>query len=88
MLLHNCTKFHARDNPEDIQKVYSTPDLIHQEQQHNKALRAQLAKVNKGGKKYVMDKTAGLCRGEGLIPPLCTHALHHTLATTIALSFF
>ena len=32
--------------------MYITPDLTPREQQHNKALRAQLAEMNKDGKKY------------------------------------
>ena len=52
MLLRNCTKLRARDNPEDIQKVYIAPDLTPREQQHNKDLRIQLAEKNKSGKKY------------------------------------
>lgn len=52
MILRNCTKLRAKDNPEDIRNVYITPDLTPREQQHNKALRAQLAEKNKDGKKY------------------------------------
>ena len=59
MLLRNCTKLRSKDNPEDIQKVYITPDLTPREQQQNKELRVQLAEKNKNGKKYLI-KTAGL----------------------------
>ena len=52
LLLHNCTKLRDKNNPEDIRKIYVTPDLTPREQQQNKALRSQLAEMNKDGKKY------------------------------------
>lgn len=52
LLLRNCTKLRNEDNPEDIRRVYVTPDLTPREQQKNKALRAQLAEKNKEGKSY------------------------------------
>ena len=63
MLLYNCTKLRARDNPEDIQKVYITPDLTPREQQHNKDLRIQLAEKNKSGKKYFIKNGRIVQRG-------------------------
>ena len=55
-ILHNCTK--------NIQKVYITPDLTPREQQHNKALRARLAEMNKDGKKYLI-KNGRIVQREG-----------------------
>ena len=81
MLLHNCTKLCARDNPEDIQKVYITPDLTPREQQHNEDLRIQLAEKSKNGKKYFIKKRQDCAEG-GLKPSLCTHSMHHTLTST------
>ena len=81
MLLRNCTKLHARDNLEDIQKVYITPDLTPREQQHNKELRIQLAEKNKSGKKYFI-KNGGIVQMGGLKPSLCTHSMHHTPSST------
>jgi len=52
LLLRNCTKLRNKDNPEDVKKVYVTPDLTPREQQKNKALRTQLAEMNKDEKKY------------------------------------
>ena len=52
LLLRNCTKLRNKDNPEDIRKVYVTPDLTPQEEKHSKALRSQLAEMNKEEKKY------------------------------------
>ena len=63
-ILRNCTKLRAKDNPEDIQKVYITPDLTPREQQHNKALRARLAEMNKDGKKYLI-KNGRIVQREG-----------------------
>ena len=52
LLLHNCTKLRSKDNPDDVRKVYVTPDLTPREQQKSKALRAQLFEMNKEGKNY------------------------------------
>jgi len=52
LLLRNCTKLRNKNNPESVRKVYVTPDLTPQEQQHNKVLRNQLAEMNKGENKY------------------------------------
>lgn len=51
-LLCNCTKLRNKSNPENVRKVYVTPDLTPQEQQQNKVLRNQLAEMNKGKNKY------------------------------------
>ena len=46
-----------------IRKVYITPDLTPREQQHNKALRACLAEMNKDGKKYLIKNGRIVQRG-------------------------
>ena len=51
-VLRNCTKLRSKDNPEEIQSVYITPDLTPKEQKENKALRSQLAELNKSEKLY------------------------------------
>ena len=52
LLLRNCTKLQNKSNPENVRKVYVTPDLTPQEQKQNKVLRTQLAKMNEGGNKF------------------------------------
>ena len=52
LLLRNCTKLCDKNNPEEVRKIYVTPDLTPKEQQQNKALRSQLAEMNKEGKKF------------------------------------
>ena len=52
LLLRNCKKLRNQENPENIRSVYVTPDLTPREQQKSKALRVQLAEMNKDGKKY------------------------------------
>ena len=52
LLLRNCTRLHDKSNPEEVRRIYVTPDLTPKEQQQNKALRSQLAKMNEGGRKY------------------------------------
>jgi len=78
-ILHKCTKLRSKDNPDDIQKVYITPDLTPREQQENKVLRSKLAEMNKTEKKYGI-KTAGLCRGVTNTFPLhiFTHCTLHS----------
>jgi len=52
LLLHNCIKLRNKNNPENVRKVYVTPDLTPWEQQQNNALRAQLTEMNKDENKY------------------------------------
>jgi len=52
LLLRNCKKLRNQENPENIRSIYVTPDLTPREQQKGKALRVQLAEMNKGEKKY------------------------------------
>ena len=40
-------KLRGSGNPEDIRKVFVTPDLMPTEQAKNKALRAELVEMNK-----------------------------------------
>ena len=51
-VLRNCTKLRNKNNPDEIQSVYVTPDLTPEEQKDNKALRNQLAELNKSEKLY------------------------------------
>ena len=51
-VLRNCTKLRKSDVPEDVRRIYITPDLTPKEQALNKALRSELAEKNKDGKKY------------------------------------
>ena len=46
-----CYSFKLRsdDNPEDIKKIFITPDLTPKEQKENKKLRAELKEKNKDG---------------------------------------
>ena len=46
-VLRNCIRLCNKDNPEEIQSMYVTPDLTPKEQKENKALRSQLAELNK-----------------------------------------
>jgi len=52
LLLRNCTKLRNKNNPENVRKVYVTPDLTPREQQQSKVLRAQLTEMNKDENKY------------------------------------
>ena len=51
-VLRNKMKLRGSGNPEDVRKVFVTPDLTPAEQAKNKALRAQLAEMNKEGNNY------------------------------------
>lgn len=51
-ILKNCTKLRNKEHPNDIQKIYITPDLTPKEQLANKALRSQLDEMNKPDKLY------------------------------------
>ena len=42
----------SKNNPEEVTKIYVTPDLAPKEQKQSKALRIQLAEMNKDGKKF------------------------------------
>ena len=53
-VLLNCTKLRSSNHPEDIRKIYITPDLILKEKEINKSLRAKLVDMNKDEKHYCM----------------------------------
>ena len=63
LLLRNSTKLHNKNKPEDVRKIYVTPDLTPREQQHNKALKAELAEKNKDGNKYRIKNSKIVLRG-------------------------
>ena len=54
VILKNKTKLRPTANPENIRKLYITPDLTPLEQKENKALRQQLAELNKTERLYVI----------------------------------
>ena len=51
-ILSKCYKLRNSNNPENIQKIFATPDLTPLEQQKDKALRQKLAEMNKDDKMY------------------------------------
>jgi len=51
-VLRNCTKLRGKDVPQQLAKVFITPDMTPKERESNKALRAELAELNKDGKNY------------------------------------
>ena len=51
-ILRNCTKLRSANNPEEVKKVFITPDLTPKEQAINKSLRTELKNLNKDGKVY------------------------------------
>ena len=51
-VLRNCTRLRRTDIPEDVRRIYITPDLTPKEQEINKNLRSQLAEKNKDGKQF------------------------------------
>jgi len=52
LVLRNKMKLRNSGNPEDVCKVFVTPDLTPAEQKKSKALKAQLVVMNKGGNNY------------------------------------
>ena len=51
-ILRNSTKLRGKDVPQCLSKVFITPDMTIKEREKNKHLRAELAELNKDGKKY------------------------------------
>ena len=51
-VLRSCTKLRKSNVPEDVRKIYITPDLTPKEQELNKTLRTQLPEKNKNGSHY------------------------------------
>ena len=60
-----CSKIHLRkeDNPQEIRKVFITPDLSPAEQKKNKKLREELANLNKEDRKYMIKNGTIVQRG-------------------------
>jgi len=56
-ILRNKRKLKDPNNSEKVRKVYITPDLTPSEQTKNKALRQQLADMNKVSNVYMIKKT-------------------------------
>ena len=46
-VLRSKLNLRNQDNPENIRKIFITPDLTPSEQKRNKELRSQLAEMNK-----------------------------------------
>ena len=51
-ILRTCTSLSQRENPQEIQKLFITPDLTPHEQEINKKLRIELKELNKEGNLY------------------------------------
>ena len=51
-VLRSCTKLRKSDVPEDVRRIYITPDLTPKELELNKTLRFQLAEKNKNDNQY------------------------------------
>ena len=51
-VLQNCIKLWGKEVPHHLSKVFITPDMTPKERENNKALKAELAELNKGGKNY------------------------------------
>lgn len=51
-ILRNCTKLSQRENHQEIQKLFITPDLTPHEQETNNKLRTELKELNKEGNLY------------------------------------
>lgn len=63
-VLRSCTKLRKSNVPEDIRKIYITPDLTPKEQELNKSLRNQLTEKNKNGNHYQI-KNGKIVRRQG-----------------------
>ena len=51
-ILHTCTRLSQRENPQEIQKLFITPNLTPREQEVNKKLRTKFKELNKEGNLY------------------------------------
>ena len=69
-----CNKLHLRkeDNPQEIKKIFITPDLTPSEQKKNKKLREELANLNEDGRKYMIKKRNNSAERLSLTPSSCT----------------
>ena len=61
-ILRNCIKLRNKDHPDNIRKVFITPDQTPQEQERNRKLRVELATMNATSNDYKI-KTAKSCGG-------------------------
>ena len=61
-ILRNCIKLRNKDHPDNIRKIFITPDQTPQEQERNRKLRVELATMNATSNDYRI-KTAKLCGG-------------------------
>ena len=48
-VLRNSSKLRKNENPDEIKKIFVTPDLTPKELEKNKKLRAELKEKNKNG---------------------------------------
>lgn len=64
-ILRNKRKLKDQSNPEKVRKVYITPDLTPSEQAKNKALRQQLADMNKVSNIYMIKNGKIVRKGGG-----------------------
>ena len=48
-ILRNCTKLRNSNNPNEVEKIFITPDLTPLEQTANRKLRKELKEKNKSG---------------------------------------
>ena len=53
-ILKNKLKFRSSNNPPKVRNIFITPDYTSLEQRKNKALRQQLAEMNKGENTYMI----------------------------------
>jgi len=62
-ILRNKLHLRKEDNPQEIKKIFITPDLTPSEQKKNKKLREELANLNKDGRKYMIKNGIIVQRG-------------------------
>ena len=62
-ILRNKIQLCKEDNPQEIKKIFITPDLTPVEQKKNKNLREELANLNKEGRKYMIKNGIIVQRG-------------------------
>ena len=61
-ILRNSFKLQSDDNPDDIKKIFISPDLTPKEQKENKKLRTELYKREKQGWKFFRIKNGKITR--------------------------
>ena len=69
-----CNKLHLRkeDNPQEIKKIFITPDLTPSKQKKNKKLRKELANLIKNGREYMTKTWNNSAERFSLTPSSCT----------------